>query len=329
MRLSYTRASEYGGYNVVGDEDTPAVLVRRNGHRWEWAETPTDSYGPYWSGKFNTREIAAQEGVRRTELDRDRLRAREALACMGAGTSFDTVAGEREEWSPGARFCLRVWDAAQEGFREDGDAYQPGNYESLYSRAENMVPYHTHSIWKIFVDLCAYDFSEIDEEQNERGKDQSVTDWASVILIRMAETAMIQLADGWYQDRKCADCDEYPCECHLCADCYGDTRPAAIGTDDACTCDPNADPDPGIITPGPAPETDDTPRCTRCSAPVADYGLTGQLCGECTDRMHAETAPNPVSAPEADDADVCCAHCPKDCDGDHDPVCDHCITGCC
>lgn len=209
-RLSYARTAD-GAYAVSGD-DIPPMAVRRNGRTWQYSEMETDGSARWWRGTFRTRQSAAEEGVSALSLERDRDRARDALAVMDGAHSFDSVAGPRDQWSAGARFCLSVWEAARAEMDENDD-YSPGNYEGVYNRAECMSPIYTDHTWRLWVDLGAYDFSELDEEQNDRQKGESVTMWAQKIITRMAETAMIQLCDRWYEERKCNECDEYPCEC--------------------------------------------------------------------------------------------------------------------
>lgn len=323
MRFTFTRTPD-GAYSVAGD-DIPPMAVRRNGRTWQYTETAPDGSALWWRGTFRTRQSAAEEGFTALSLDRDRDRARDALAVMDGARSFDSVAGPREEWSPGARFCLRVWDAAREHFDESDD-YTPGDYDGLYNAAACLSPIYTDHTWRLWVDLGAYDFSEVDEEQNERQRGESVTTWAQGILTRMAETAMIQLCDAWHEERKCDECDEYPCECHVCADCLGDMREGA-SPEDRCACSDEC--------------RNGHPRgnCGECDTAVQPWYDRPEETATAPVVLNLTPAPHaPVTRPSAngDDGDGHadhCRHCPEECAvsnlAEHPGTCGHCDGGCC
>lgn len=226
---------------------------------------------------------------KRCEAKADKLRAQEQrdADCQAVNAMQDhcDVSYPDAPDSPGAVWLLNVHNGVQEAWDTGrfGEDSGEGADEVIWELAESVTPIYTHNVWQIFTDLCAYDH----EAAEDGFTDGSPTEWAMGALNRIADQGMWSWLRNKREELACDECGEYPCECDDDDD------------DDA--------------------ESDDTPRCTRCGAHVADAGLTGTLCGECTDRMHAETAPEPV----------CCLHCPDGCDGDHDAFCGHCEDGCC
>lgn len=137
-----------------------------------------------------------------------RAHAYAAFEHMDLNTSFDNVGNDIEQWSPGAVWCRRVWDAAREAYNGDRFDHEEPNYSGVVDEiAGTMIPTYAHNRWQVFVDLCAYD-SEHAEELMGEGAYSDMTSLAGDVLERLAEDAVYHLVMEWREVDSDEDEDE-------------------------------------------------------------------------------------------------------------------------
>jgi hypothetical protein len=89
--------------------------------------------------------------------------------------------------SPGAKFLRRVESSASEIAENVADGYDLD--DQILEVADALVPVYTHEVWKVFVDLAAYEV----EVETDMALESDMTKRAQVALYEVARTLLTAL----------------------------------------------------------------------------------------------------------------------------------------